>query len=231
MNLEPEEGRPGAGESPSAADESPPGADERSQNPLRTRVFLVRHTVTRANSAGRRLGELDEELTDRGIEQARALVARGRELGLAAVWTSPLARARQTADVVAGELDLPVYQEPRLEEMALGPWEGLRESQIRERYPAEYEVWTTDPERLDLPGHEGLGSTQERAVSAIEDILARGDRVLCVTHLTVLRVVWAHYEQKELNAFAQVTPDHGELFAVERTDGATRCRSFSRGVS
>lgn len=193
------------------------------------RLYLVRHALTHANSAGRNVGKLDVSLSEEGMAQARELAERGSSLGIASVWTSPLARARETARVVGAELRVPVRVEEDLAEMGLGPWEGLSEDEIRGRYPAEHARWQADPSALDLPGHEGLGPTQVRAVAAVERILARGEDALCVTHLGVLRVVAAHYECRELNAFASITPGHGELFELRRSNGGTRWRALSEG--
>ncbi|MFW5947211.1 MAG: histidine phosphatase family protein [Gemmatimonadota bacterium] len=194
-----------------------------------TRLYLVRHALTGANSDGRRVGELDVPLSRRGRAQARQLARRACDLAVDVVLTSPLARARQTARFVAKGLGAPVREEPDLREMALGPWEGLSEEEIRALYPEELAEWQANPRGLDLPGHEGLEPTRERVVAVLERLLEGGERALCVTHLTVLRVAWTYYTGRELNAFAGITPGHGQLFELARVDGRTRWSTVSEG--
>lgn len=127
-------------------------------------------------------------------------------------------------------LAVPLVREERLREMALGPWEGLTEEEIRRGWPAEYRCWRTSPTELRLEGHEGLRATQERAVRAVEEILCGGACTLCVTHLSVLRVVAAHYEGRALETFADITPGHGELYEIERVAGRTTWRALPSGA-
>ncbi len=170
---------------------------------------------------------LDEPLGRDGREQARALGRRLRYLRVDGVWSSPLARAMETARILAPSLECEVRVEPDLREMALGPWEGLTDGEIEARDPAMHALWQADPAALSMPGHEGLAATQRRVVAALERIMARTGRALCVTHLAAIRLAWAHYEGRDLNSYASITPEHCSLVVLERTGAATAWRDVA----
>ena len=90
--------------------------------------WFLRHGETVANAAGRIAGALDTPLTDRGRDQAGRAADQLQTQGIAAIWASPLVRARDTAQIVADRLGLPVRLLPDLAERRWGDWEGLDRS-------------------------------------------------------------------------------------------------------
>src|SRR5213078_2372373 len=90
-----------------------------------TTLLLVRHGETDWNAAGRLQGHTDRPLSDYGREQARRLADELSSEGVDAIYTSDLARARETAEIVAERLHLPVVLDPDLREKNWGTWEGL----------------------------------------------------------------------------------------------------------
>src|SRR5919204_6587487 len=99
------------------------------------RILLARHGETVSNVEGRWQGQADSPLTERGLAQAREL---GRALGsdsLAAVYSSDLGRALDTAREVAAPHGLEVTPDPRLRELHVGTWSGRLGSEIRAEFP------------------------------------------------------------------------------------------------
>ena len=115
-------------------------------------ILLVRHGETEANRARLALGRADPPLTERGRAQADALASRLAGSGAVRVLSSPLARARATADAIAGVLGLPVEEEPRLVEMDYGEWDVRSFSEFP---PEDLERWRTDAS-FAPPGGESL---------------------------------------------------------------------------
>lgn len=179
------------------------------------RLWLARHGLTRGNAEGVRLGSLDPPLLPEGREQARALAERVRTLGVEAVWCSPLARARGTAEIVADRLGLPLHVDADLREMALGPWEGLREDEIARRFPEEHRIWQTEPASLRLPGHETFAALETRVARAVERILRAHRPALAVTHLAAMRAAWVHFSGREARAFFEISPGECELLRLD----------------
>lgn len=97
------------------------------------RIYLVRHGETAWSLAGRHTGLTDIPLTEKGEQEARTLADRLHHVSFNRVFTSPLQRARRSAELAA--LNRPAEIDPDLEEWNYGDYEGLRTSEIRERNP------------------------------------------------------------------------------------------------
>src|SRR5262245_65615545 len=100
-----------------------------------TELLLTRHGETDWNREHRVQGHTDVPLNENGREQARALAERLVDVPLAAIYASDLARARETAEIVARRLGLGVVLDPGLREKNFGSWEGLTDVEIAERFP------------------------------------------------------------------------------------------------
>ncbi len=127
-----------------------------------TRLFLVSHAETEWNAQGRLQGHTDVPLNDRGRRQARALQARLRHEPIANIVSSDLARAWQTAGIVAVPHRLAVQPEPRLREMHFGTWEGLTYVQIEQTDGVRLASWRDDPLSFEPPSGERLLDLAQR---------------------------------------------------------------------
>jgi broad specificity phosphatase PhoE len=135
------------------------------------KFVLVRHGESVWNSERRIQGSLDPELSPRGRRQTDLLVSHLRAHltpTVAAIYSSPLRRAAQTADQVAATYGIPVVHEPDLREMSLGTWEGKTVAEIQATYPGCYERWLEDPLAFPAPGGEDLRSFEHRVVGSLE---------------------------------------------------------------
>lgn len=158
------------------------------------RLLVVRHGESEWNAAGRWAGQRDPGLTPIGVEQARAAARDAlRGLDLRAVVSSPLRRARHTAEIIADELSLPL-RDPVADlcERGAGEWSGLTAAEIERSYPRLLEAHRTG-ESVEIPGGEPWPAFQDRVVRAIRELLrASRERLLVVSHGGVLRAVEAH---------------------------------------
>src|SRR3990172_1425482 len=135
------------------------------------KLILVRHGESVWNSQRRIQGSLDPELSPRGRRQTDLLVSHLRPHltpAVAAIYSSPLRRAAQTADQIAEAYQIPVVHEPDLREMSLGKWEGKTVAEIQATYPGCYEQWLEDPLPFPAPGGEDLRSFERRVVGVLE---------------------------------------------------------------
>jgi broad specificity phosphatase PhoE len=153
-----------------------------------TTLLLARHGETDWNRQLRFQGHADPPLNDRGRVQARALARALADEPLHAIYASDLRRARETAEIVAAETDLPVVAEPELREVDVGSWSGLTREEIEIRFPAGFARW-----RSGEVGHDGETRDEltTRVRSAVERIVRRHPhgRVLVVSHGGPLRVI------------------------------------------
>lgn len=158
-----------------------------------TTMLLLRHGET-AHTTEKRFsgaGGDDPPLTAEGERQARAAADRLAAVGgVHAVVSSPMRRARQTADVAAERLDLDVREDEGVRECAFGEWEGLTFAEVRERWPDLLGRWLADP-TVAPPGGESFDAVRRRVQVARDKLLARfaGRTVLVVTHVTPTKML------------------------------------------
>ena len=147
----------------------------------------MRHAQSEANAEGRIQGHLDIPLSELGLRQSASLAERLAALGVHAIYSSPLLRARQTADVIAARLSLPVMDIAELRERDVGVLEGLNRAEIIARYP-EYGRPGADVSRIEIDGFEQDGDLVPRVTTAFRDIIAAHEdqTVAVVTHGGVL---------------------------------------------
>ena len=149
-------------------------------------LLLVRHGETDWNREHRIQGHTDTPLNASGLEQVRALAAGLTATTLAAVYSSDLTRAFQTATAVAAVHGIPVQLDRDLREKDFGSWEGMTDTEIAERFPHAVRGRWGDGETIE--------EVAERAIGAIERICARHltDAVLVVSHGGTLRAILGH---------------------------------------
>ncbi len=135
-----------------------------------TLLYLVRHGNTAWNRAGRMQGWADPGLDALGKRQALALAKRLYSESFEAFYSSPLARARETAEAVAAGHNMQVVYDDRLRERHLGEWTGLTFEEARARNPAE----AVDDWRIPgPPGGESQAQLMARVAGALDEIAAR----------------------------------------------------------
>jgi broad specificity phosphatase PhoE len=157
--------------------------------------LLIRHGQTAWNKERRFLGRSNVELDAEGRHQATLVGAALADVPLARVCSSPLARARGTADEICSERNLSPQIVNGLQELDQGNLEGRQGSWAFENHPSFIQAWAKDPTDVRVPGGETMGECQVRCVSALEGILQAqhpGPPVAVVTHRMVLSCLICH---------------------------------------
>lgn len=161
-----------------------------------TVVLLVRHGETPWHAENRYCGRTDVPLTERGREQAARLAGWAARAGVAAVHSSTLIRARDTAVPAARAVGVPLHCDERLVEVDFGLAEGLTPEQMRVRWPRERAAFERDPVAHPLPGGEDPHAAIARGAAALGEIVAGSPAVpgpvLVVCHGTLLRLLTCH---------------------------------------
>ena len=140
-------------------------------------------------------GAQDVPLSELGRRQAEALAGAFGRRRIAAVYSSPLLRARHTAELVAAAVRAPLRNVDDLRELSLGEWEGCTVEEVQARPGNPYACWVRDPVASLPPGGEPLADVQGRVVRALADIERahpNGDDVLVVCHGGVISAYLAH---------------------------------------
>jgi probable phosphoglycerate mutase len=160
-----------------------------------TSIVLVRHGETDWNRENRFQGHADPPLNETGRAQARALAANLGDVAFAAAYTSPLRRARETAEVLGATLGLTPVDDSSLMEVDVGSWSGFTRTEIEERFPQGFARWLEYGHGWDDgETYDELGA---RVVSGLVRIGRRheGGEVLAVTHGGPIRSALAAAER------------------------------------
>ncbi len=171
-----------------------------------TTLILLRHGVT-PHTSGRRfsggLGGDNPGLSDEGREQIRAAAAWLTELKdkIDAVVCSPVRRTRESADIVAAELGLPLEEEPGFAEMEFGVWDGLTFTEVAEQHKETFDAWLGDLDAAP-PGGESFSVVEARVRAGLDRVLAQhpGRTVVVVSHVTPIKTLVATALKAPLDA-------------------------------
>ena len=152
---------------------------------------MVRHGQTAASRENRFSGSSDPPLTAVGEAMAEAFARAYASLTWDAIYTSPMLRTRQTAEALSRLTGVPATIEDGLKEIGYGDWEGLRQDEVKERWPEAFEYWADDVASRGTPGGETAFHVAARAMRVVEQIRSDHERgnVLLVSHKATLRVI------------------------------------------
>ena len=157
-----------------------------------TELILIRHGETAWNRERRMQGQTDTPLSDIGLAQARAVGQRLARQSFAAIYSSDLKRAWDTAQAIATASGHEVVSAPGLRERTFGIFEGLTYEEMTQRYPAEHARFSQREPDYAVPGGESPRAFFERSLACLEDIAGAhtGETVVAVTHGMVLDTLY-----------------------------------------
>lgn len=156
---------------------------------MKTTLLLVRHGETEWNTLGKFQGCTDIDLSEEGIKQAELLKNRLKgEFDF--IYTSPLSRALETANILAAGTNKEVTIADEIREINFGEWEGLTLREISERYPEIFKAWRADKkESYICGGDSSIHNAASRATKCILDIVSKhnGEKIVIVAHGGIIK--------------------------------------------
>jgi len=190
-------------------------------------VILVRHGQTDENVSGRISGQGPVPLNARGQEQARLAAEVLAPLGITHIFSSPLVRARKTAEFLAERLQKSIEEIPDLREVGYGDWEGKTFNDMR-THPVAHQVFH-DPINATFPNGESLLEVQQRGIQVIEWVRNTYPQgiVTVVSHGDVIRTALAHYLGMSFNEYRRLDLDNGAISVLELLDGWIRVKALN----
>ncbi|WP_030918588.1 bifunctional RNase H/acid phosphatase [Streptosporangium amethystogenes] len=207
------------------------GTGWRPPTSVATSLYLLRHGETPFSVERRFSGLGDPELTPNGIAQGEAAAAKlaGEPYGIQVIVSSPLKRARATAEIIAARTGLEVVVEEGLREADFGDWEGHTFTEIQRRWPDELAAWLADPSAAP-PGGESFGEAARR-VQATGDLLIEryeGKTILAVSHVTPIKMLLRFALLAPLSALYRMHLDLSALSLIEYyADGPAVVKAFN----
>jgi len=194
--------------------------------PAQARIFLARHGQTAYNLEGRFQGQQPVPLDGTGREQAVELAERAAIHGFAALWCSPLLRARETADIVAARLGLIPREDARLMETDAGDWTDRSFADVRAQTPELFDAFVAGDRRFAFPGGESFAHQEVRVAAALDEVEKGELPVLVVCHGMVIRAAlsrrlghWLSHGERVPNA-ALVPLDPAGTSRIDPGSGA-----------
>ena len=177
-------------------------------------IYLARHGQTDDNARGVVQGSIDTPLNERGREQARELAAAVAAQGIAAIWTSHLVRAAETARIVGDALGIDPQADPRLAESFRGSWEGRELREIEASEPEAWAAWQAGGAEFRFPGGESLREHQDRTLAALADVRRGPLPALVIAHGGSIRVALAAQTERGLEGFWSIRVPNAELIEL-----------------
>jgi probable phosphoglycerate mutase len=175
-------------------------------------ILLVRHGRTAWNVERRFLGRTDVPLDEVGLDQAARLAAHLGPVPFQALISSPLARAKATAEALAQGRALSLETDPDLVELHQGELEGCGGEVLQEQRHADFfQAWKADPSDVRVPGGETLRECQARTLRALERHAARcrpGAPLVVVSHQMAIAATVLALQGRSLQAFRDVQIPH-----------------------
>ncbi len=181
------------------------------------KFFLIRHGQTLWNKEGRYQGDHDIGLTREGIRQAESAAKYLSRVNLSNIYSSPLKRAADTANIIGESKGLKVIVRENLKEIYFGKWEGLKFSDINIEFHDDYQQWLKDPYNSRPTEGESFKQVQERAIAEIDNIINENEdksSVAVITHGGIIFSLLANWLQIPLSRWRSIIQKQGAINIV-----------------
>lgn len=196
---------------------------------MKTIIYLTRHGQTEWNLERRLQGRGNSPLTEAGIERAKELRERIKDVDIDFIYSSPIERALDTANIIKGEKNIEVITDEGLMEMCFGDYEGRKTDEVMAENPS----WNIDlimhgDVELCAPNGEDLASVRARVAETMDRIIEenRGKAILIVTHGITLKALMYYFKDQEVNnevmgqaTLTKISVDENNTFDIEFKNG------------
>ena len=175
-------------------------------------LYLIRHGLPAFEGEKRCIGATDLPLSEEGREQMRRVRERLQHANIRRIYVSPMARTRESAQIISGGY-IPVTEVPELQEIHMGCWENLTFSEIRERYPEDYEARGKNFADFKPEGGETFRECRRRAYLAYRRILTEADgNIAIVAHAGLNRALISLLEDRSLSEVMEIPQAYGSVY-------------------
>jgi len=184
------------------------------------KLILARHGETVWNVEKIYRGRTDVNLDEVGIKQAELLGKYLSNWKLEAIYSSPIKRALDTANIIARYQKIGVNIAEGLIDFDYGEWQSLPEQEVKRLYPALLNEWHNNPHKVRMPGGESLEDVRRRAIEVVNDILSKYQgSVVLVSHRVVNKVLICSLLGLDNSHFWNINQDVGGITIFNYGDG------------
>ena len=192
---------------------------------MNTVIYLTRHRQTMWNIEKRLKGRGNSPLTEDGIERAKELRDRIKDIKLDVIYSSPIERALTTANIIKGDKSVEVVTDDGLMEMCFGDYEGKITDEVMKENPNwDISLIMKGNTELAAPNGENLAEVRDRVANAMDRIIEenRGKTILIVAHGITLKAIMYYFKDEEVNSevmgqatLTKVNVDENNRFYIE----------------
>jgi broad specificity phosphatase PhoE len=186
-----------------------------------TKLYLVRHGQTAWNVGEIFRGRADIPLDETGRREAGLAGEALREGTIHAVYSSPLSRSFETAQLIAKFHNLPVEPLEAIIDISYGNWEGLSNERVRESYPELHKLWQEQPHKVCFPGGESLDEVRARTMTAVSRLM--------VKHQDQTIVLVAHRVPNKVICCALIGLDNSHFWRIQQDTACTNLFTHKNG--
>jgi len=199
-------------------------ARRESQEAAVGQIYLVRHGETAWNKAKIFRGRRDIPLNEQGRLQAACAANALRPVLLAAVYSSPLSRTRETAEMVAAGHGLAVIVDEAFTDIDFGEWTEYWDTEARLKFADQYRLWKEQPQLVKFAGGESLDDVRRRAAPRLRELARENAEatIALVTHRAVIKLLLCEAKGLDNSHFWRVRLDTGAISVLEYGSGTLR---------
>jgi len=187
-------------------------------------IYLVRHGETAWNKAKIFRGRRDIPLNEQGRLEAAGAALALREVPLAAIYSSPLSRARATAEAVAAGHGLAVIADEAFTDIDFGAWTEHWETEVCRKFSDQYRQWKESPHLVKFDGGESLDEVRRRAVPRLLELARQRPEstIAIVSHRVVLKLLLCEAKGLDNSHFWKIPLDTCAISVLEYANGTLR---------
>ena len=181
------------------------------------KIYIVRHGETQWNKEEVFRGRKDISLNEIGKKQVERVGLYFSHRPINRIVSSPLARARQTAEAISNIISIAIETMEELTDFNFGIWEGLPLREVEKRFPADFAIWKTSPEKLRIENGDTLAMVRNRISAGLANITSGQEgAVVIVTHRVICKIIVLHALGIGNEHFWDMKYDPGSITLLDR---------------
>lgn len=164
------------------------------------KIYITRHGETEWNKEGKMQGWKNSNLTENGIQNAKRLGYRLKDIDFDCIYCSPLGRTMETAKQIRGYKGTEIVIVDSLKEMGFGKWEGMEHNTIKELYRTEHFNFWNKPHLYNSIEGESFEELFKRVENVLNEIISNplGENILIVSHAVVIKALYTIIKKSPL---------------------------------
>ncbi|MBO5228798.1 MAG: histidine phosphatase family protein [Lachnospiraceae bacterium] len=182
------------------------------------KFHLIRHGRTDWNDLNHIQGKSDIPLNENGIIQAKKLSEQilADRIPIVHIYTSPLIRAVQTADILSSSLGIPYHVHAGLREVDLGNWEGLTWEEVADRFPDDYNKWHVNRRYVTATGGESYNDMLLRTLDALKEIASVvSEDTAIITHSAVIMALLCYLNNEPFEKMKKFKAANATIITID----------------